>query len=45
MIGSKLLRRAVVDDLIERIVAERGANRFDEIDRELAVAVGKELAG
>ena len=45
MIGNKLLRGAVVDDLIERVVAERGANRFDEIDREFAVAVGKEFAG
>jgi len=45
LIRRELLRRAVVDDVIERIVAERGANGFDEIDGEFAVAVGKELAG
>ena len=42
-IGSRLLPRPLGDDSFETRLAERGTCRADEVDREIAVAIGEDL--
>ena len=44
-IGPHLLPRPLGDDSFETLLAERGTCRADEVDREIAVAIGEDLVG